>query len=180
MSAGTDARKWSDRLAIATLLLAGGCASASQAVSASATATAADLAADVTNATVDAANTAWTWIWPFDEELGPDAQRVKMREQAGPDHFRNESFTDARAELLVQRSAFKEHRDALVSSEFVESRNRFRQGRAQPQAGLVIGPGVTDPDVIRALLAQAATAGVPVLVAQPVLAQLLPAFAAQQ
>lgn len=183
MSAATDARKWSNRLAVAAVLLTAGCASASQVVSGAATATAtgiADAATIATGATVDAANEAWTWIWPFEAQSGPEAQRARMREQAGPDHFRNESFTDARAELLVQRSAFQEHREALVSTAFTESRDRFRQGRSQPQAGLVIGPGVTDPDVIRALLAQAAAAGVPVLVSQPVLAQLLPAFAVQQ
>ena len=116
------------------------------------------------------------WIWPFSSATGPDLQREQMREQAGGDKFRNESFTDARTEMVAQRSQFEAHREKLVSSEFAASRARFRSGRTQPYRGPALG-SLQDPDVARAvLLGASAASGVPLVSAQPVLAYLLPAF----
>jgi hypothetical protein len=117
------------------------------------------------------------WLWPFSQPNGPDAQRAKMEEAAGPGRFRNEALTDARGEMVAEREAFQEKRAGFVSSEFAASRNRFRGGRAVPTTGPVVGPAVQDPDLVRALLAAAALGrGGPLTLPQPVLARLLPAF----
>ncbi len=100
-----------------------------------------------------------------------------MREQAGPDHFRNGELSQGRDEMRVERARFESQRAGFVSAEFEASRARFRSGRTRPDGGWILGSSSRDPDAVRALLVSSVLgSGVPLAASQPVLAQLLPAF----
>ena len=153
------------------LLLVPACATAKRATDAAATATATTLA-KATTATTGFV----TQLLPFSKPSGPAGQAAQMREQAGPDKFRNDSFSESRDGMRVQHEEFSETRSGFVSNDFVQARARFRNGKTSPHSGPVLGP-TTDPATIRAiLLAAAAVPGVAPTPIQPVLAQLLPAF----
>jgi len=162
------------RRALASLALvaaAAGCSSAGRAAGAATSATATAVA------TTGAATTDFlVWIWPFSSESGPDAQRERMREQAGTERFRNAPLVDGREAMRLHHTDFAAQRENFVSPAFTESKARFRSGGARPRSGLVLGRGASDPATARALLLAASRTGIPVIGSNPVLAGLLPAF----
>ncbi len=154
----------------------GGCASPSENVPdrANATSQASQSALDQSIDTVAG------WL-PFNHDASPAAQRERMLEQAGTEHFRHDELAAGRNEMARHREEFQEQREGFVSTDFTRNRERMRTGRFRPASGPVIGPALratlADPAAARALLAGvAATQGLPVGEVQPILAQLLPGF----
>jgi len=99
-----------------------------------------------------------------------------MEQQAGSAHFANPQLVAARGKMQTTRSEFGARRDKFVSSPFVGARDQFRGGGSTPTSGPIIGSAVGDTAASLALLAAAQSSGVPLPIAQPVLAQLLPGF----
>lgn len=165
-------------LCIAATLALGGCASSSGSGGAAAAAGATSLA---TRSPIDEAIDQIVSILPFTEEASPAAQRERMVEAAGTEQFRHEELAAGRVEMARHRATFEEQRSGFVSTQFAESRDRFRTGRSRPVAGPVLGTSITetlkDPAAAQAILAGvAASKGVAVAGVQPILAQLLPGF----
>ncbi len=133
---------------------------------------------------IDAALDYVAGLLPFTDSpspASPAAQRAKMLEQAGPDHFRSAALTGARDQLFVKRELFQQQRAGFQSTAFTESKERLRNGGTRPSRGPVIGglirTTLQDPGAARALIGGvAAGSGVPVIGTQPVLAALLPGF----
>jgi len=120
-------------------------------------------------------------VLPLDDEASPTAQRERMREYAGTNHFAQEELAAGRTEMARHRAEFAEQRQGFASPHFAESRQRFLTGRTRPVAGPVLGGSVSatlgNPNLARSLLTgAAATQGVPVVPVNPILAELLPGF----
>jgi hypothetical protein len=137
---------------------------------------------DAATATVNAATAVATTTTNAVESMvgietktGPALARAQMEQQAGRAHFANSQLISGKSNLQMTRTAFGAQRDKFVSSPFVQSRQQFRGEHATPNSGPVLGPAVGDSASALAILA-AANAGIPLPVAQPVLAQLLPGF----
>lgn len=116
-----------------------------------------------------------------DHDASPSAQRERMREFAGPEHFRHSELGAGREEMARHRAGFAAQREGLSSPIFAASRSRFATGRTRPAAGPVIGSAIhatlANPDLARGILTGVASAqGVPVVSANPILAELLPGF----
>lgn len=134
----------------------------------------------ITNA-LDATVEAVTSILPYEDEASPEVHRRLMLERAGTQHFKHEELSAGKEEMTRHREEFREHKSAFVSPVFAQSRSRLRTGDSRLQSGPVIGSAISttlhDPDAARALLSGlGASTGVPVVTANPILAQLLPAF----
>lgn len=150
----------------------------------SALGTATDAVVDPIASAFDSTMAAVTSILPFEpdeHEASPDAQRRKMLAQAGTDKFRHEELSAGKDEMTRHREEFRDHRNSFVNPAFAQSRTRWRSGETRPHSGPVLGSAIAttlhDPDVAKALLASlSASTGVPVVTANPILAQLLPAF----
>jgi hypothetical protein len=129
----------------------------------------------------DSTVAAVTSILPYENEASPAAHRRRMEEQAGTAHFHHEELSAGKDEMTRHREEFRAHKESFVSPVFAQSRTRWRSGDSRPNSGPVLGSAIAttlhDPDAARALLSGlAASTGVPVVTANPILAQLLPAF----
>lgn len=147
----------------------------------SAIGTATNAVVDPIASAFDSTMAAVTSILPYEHEASPEAQRRKMLAQAGTDKFRHEELSAGKDEMTRHREEFRGHRNSFVNPAFAQSRTRWRTGETRPNSGPVLGSAIAttlhDPDVARALLSSiAAGTGVPVVTANPILAQLLPAF----
>lgn len=116
-------------------------------------------------------------VLPLDDEASPTAQRERMREYAGTNHFAQEELAAGRTEMARHRAEFAEQRQGFASPHFAESRQRFLTGRTRPVAGPVLGGSVSatlgNPNLARSLLTgAAATQGVPVVPVNPILAEV--------
>lgn len=157
-------------LALAAAALAG-CAASATDTSVGTVSTLATAASNAVGSATDAVAT----LVGVDSKTGPALQREQMEQQAGRAHFANPQLIAGRTHLQTTRSEFGARRDLLVSSPFIAARNQFRGQHAMPSSGPVLGPAVGDSASALAILA-AAGGGVPLPLAQPVLARLLPGF----
>jgi len=139
-----------------------GCQTAQDAATATAT------AVQATGAAVSAA------VMP-EPTQGAALLRTQMEERAGPAHFRNSQLVTGKEGLQATHTPFEASKAKFVSSVFVSSREKFRGGKSLPAQGPVLGAAVGDSAATLAALA-AAQAGVPLPLAQPFLAHLLPGW----
>jgi len=157
-------------LGLAAAALAG-CAATDTASSVGTIATLANAASNAVGSATDAVAT----LVGTDSKTGPALQREQMEQQAGRAHFANPQLVAGRTHLQTTRTEFGARRDLLVSSPFIQARDKFRGQHAMPSSGPVLGPAVGDSATSLAILA-AAGGGVPLPLIQPVLARLLPGF----
>jgi hypothetical protein len=132
-------------------------------------------AATATAAAIQATGSAISSLGSSSPQQGPAVQRQQMEQQAGTAHFANPQFIAGHEHLQATHTPFEERRAKFVSSAFVASRQQFRGGKAVPSGGPVLGSAIGDSAASLAALA-AASAGVPLPMMQPLLAQLLPGF----